>query len=118
MIKERTTIRVSGSDINGDDATVAFTSDVIRFKDVWQLSINFFFNSLTFSGKSPTITIQEGNDDKAPTESFVPIAGWTDVDVPEFFKDFKTTSEFINIVYNPQGATGGTIGAQTRIIKP
>jgi hypothetical protein len=117
MIKERTTIRVSGTSVDGDSATVGFTSDAIYFKDVWQLSVNFYFlTALTFTGKSPTLTIEESND-RGASDSFVPVEGWTDINVPEFFKDFKTTSEYI-LVYNEQGATGGTIGVQTRIIKP
>lgn len=117
MIKERTTIRVGGNSVVGDAATVSFTSDTIFFKDVWQLSLNFYFIApLAFTGQRPTITIEESNDRSAG--SFVPIEGATDVIVPEFFKNFKTTSEYIRIVYDAQGATGGTIGVQTRIIKP
>lgn len=117
MIKERTTIRVSGTDVNGNAATLDFTSDAIPFREVWQLTINFFFDSLTITGQQPpTLTIEESNS--SDIDSFIPIEGWIDVDLPEFFKDFETRAEFIRLVYDSQGATGGTIEIQTRIIKP
>lgn len=117
MIKERVTIRVSGTDVNGDSSQVDFTSDAIPFKDVWQLTVNFFFDSLTFTGQQPpTLTIEESNS--TDVDSFRPIEGWEDVNLPEFFKDFATRAEFIRLVYSSQGASGGTIEIQTRIIKP
>ncbi len=117
MIKERTTVRDSGTglDVNGDAATSDFTSAPIFMQDVWQLTVNFFFASLTFSGQVPTLTIEESNS--SDVDSFVAIEGWTDVDLPEFFKDFETRAEYIRLVYDSQGATGGTIEVQTRIIK-
>lgn len=116
MIKERTTIKVSGTPVNGDAATVDFTSDAILLKEVWDLTVSFFFDSLAFSGQAPTLTIEESNS--RDVDSFIPIVGATDVNLPEFFKNIKTQAEFIRLVYDSQGASGGTIEIQARIIKP
>ena len=115
-VKERTTVRVSGTSVNGDNANTSFTSDAIAFSGLWQLTVNFFFDSLAVTGQNPTLTIEESNS--TDVDSFVPVEGWTDVDLPEFFKDFKTEAEYIRLVYDRQGATGGTIEVQVRIIKP
>lgn len=116
MIKERTTIRVSGTPVNGNAATLDFTSDPIFLKEVWDFTVSFFFDSLTITGQQPpTLTIEESNS--ADVDSFIPIQGWTDVNLPEFFKDFKTEAEYIRLVYDSQGATSGTIEIQARILK-
>lgn len=115
MIKEKATIRVAGTDVNGDVATADFTSDPLHLAEDWRVTVNFFFASLAVTGTQPTLTIEESNS--TDVDSFIPIEGWTDIDLPNFFRDFIAEAEYIRLIYSSNGATAGTIEVQTRILK-
>ena len=108
MVKKlRTSIQVSGSDVQGDAATVGFTSDAIPFKNNENMTLSFFFSGLTLGGLTPTLSIEESNS--TDVDGFRPVKGATDVDLPEFFKNFVVEADYIRIIFNHVGSTGGTI---------
>jgi len=96
---------VSGSQVNGDDATVSFTTDAFEFKNSHDWSVQF---SKTGVDGAPVYTIEVTNDsaNSSSWDNYDPnaISLSTDDSFGNHFMEFR----FMRIVYVSTGATTGT----------
>lgn len=105
----------TGNTVNGTDATVGFTSQFIPMPIGKEWSLNVHFNSLTKAGKQPTVTIYGTNTEEATSINEINKA--VDVEVPRLIYKKSFPAEYMVIVYDPQGATGGLKRFDLRIEK-
>lgn len=113
-LKQKTTVRDAGGDIQGRPADTDIVSSAILFEGVNKATFNFWFTSPSITGKTPTITIEESNS--TDIDSFTPIFGANLVDLPEFFKNLTVEGLYIRFKYFSNGATSGTINVDLRKI--
>jgi hypothetical protein len=106
--KQLITVRASAVRINGSPANTAFTSDPIEFKTNGAWSLNVWFDSLTVSGKNPTVTLQVSND--TDPDSFSDLTGAVEIDVANnhMIESQFSRWKYMRIVYAVNGVTGGT----------
>lgn len=102
--KKNITIRVSGTDQNGTDATSDATSDAIEFCSNSYWSFNAWVDSLT--GSAPTVTLEVSND--SDVDSFVELDGAVDLTLPCYVESEFSKFKYMRVVYTSGGATGGT----------
>lgn len=113
-LKQKTTVRDAGGDVQGRPANADFVSIAIPFQEVNKATFNFWFTSPSITGVQPTITIEESNS--TDIDSFTPIFGANLVDLPEFFKNLTVEGLYIRFKYFSNGATSGTINLDLRKI--
>ena len=107
MIPQNMTIVVAGTPINGTADNVAFTSDAIPFDDVIAWGASMWFNAAhVVTGQQPQLTIEVSNDPGADINSFDPLPGSANVNVPASWDDLTSTWLWMRFVYVPKGATG------------
>lgn len=114
MVKNRAIIRVSGTDKQGAVTTADFTSDAIEMGDFTGITLSFWGDSLTFTGASPTVTVEVSND--TDVDSFVAVTNATNVLLAVALQDFTIEFEYFRVVYTYNTANAGTIGYELRKI--
>jgi hypothetical protein len=98
--------RATGNDVNGTNANVAFTSEPIQFNQNCVWNLNVWFTSLAVTGKDPTFTIQVS--DTTDVDSFNDLTNAVDIIAPHMVTKKDSPWLYFRIIYDPQGATGGT----------
>lgn len=106
-LKQNTTVRVAGSDINGSAATANYTSDAFKLEDKpW--SINVWFTGLTVVGLQPRVIIEISDDPDGALASFNPLQNGT-FTVPRGGDKSNFRYEWARVVYEFRGATAGLL---------
>ena len=96
----------TGNTVNGTDATLGFTSEFIPMPLNKQWSLNVHFNpTLTKAGKSPWFTIYGSNTMEVGSINELNKA--VEIEAPRLIYKDDFPAEYMVIVYDPQGATGG-----------